>query len=68
MNKPELVFVVGCNAAGKSSFIRSPWHLTESSPLQIAAKRFKHSIREFEMLAIMTLYQNCFVKTDQGLY
>lgn len=23
MNKPELVFVVGCNAAGKSSFIRS---------------------------------------------
>ena len=23
MNKPELIFVVGCNAAGKSSFIRS---------------------------------------------
>jgi uridine kinase len=69
MRKPELIFIVGCNAAGKSTFIRSRLNELEGFNVlmtDVYKVRTKHlaasSITKRENLIIETVFNDASFK------
>jgi predicted ABC-type ATPase len=65
MNKPEFIFVTGCNAAGKSSLIRT--HLSEYPDYQVimtdvykarSREVFKEAIKDHKDIILETPFNN----------